>query len=354
MRTDLRRPLGIDVSRTTERVPSRIRPRGVPPGLDAHREFHSRVILEAEYALAPVLGRHRIRIRGVDAGSFEAAWHVVHLRRLAFGYLDYGCAVELRLVSNAGAFLVMMPTSGSAHVEAGEASFEASTLVGYILGPESEVTLAWEADSPHLVVVVNAAALEERAAQLSCHSIRGSLRLDTRFDLTTGPAIRWQAAVSLLHAEIYHPTSLLNVGAGVACLEDFVMSSLLLAQKSNASHAIFGGDGRAEHRAVRRAVRYLEDHLAEPVTVEEVAEVAGVSVRTLQQAFRHDLGMSVTEWVREQRLQRVREDLVWSSRERSVSVSEIAAAWGFNHLGRFAAYYRRRFGENPSDTMRHA
>ena len=34
------------------------------------------------------------------------------------------------------------------------------------------------------------------------------------------------------------------------------------------------------------------------------------------------------------------------------SVTEVAYAHGFEHLGRFSAYYRERFGELPSDTVR--
>ena len=33
-------------------------------------------------------------------------------------------------------------------------------------------------------------------------------------------------------------------------------------------------------------------------------------------------------------------------------VAEVAMSWGFNHLGRFSADYRRSFGESPSDTLR--
>ena len=34
------------------------------------------------------------------------------------------------------------------------------------------------------------------------------------------------------------------------------------------------------------------------------------------------------------------------------SVTQIAARWGFGHLGRFAAGYRKSFGEHPSETLR--
>jgi transcriptional regulator GlxA family with amidase domain len=36
----------------------------------------------------------------------------------------------------------------------------------------------------------------------------------------------------------------------------------------------------------------------------------------------------------------------------STSVTEVAANHGFAHVSRFAAEYRKRFGENPSRTLR--
>ena len=34
------------------------------------------------------------------------------------------------------------------------------------------------------------------------------------------------------------------------------------------------------------------------------------------------------------------------------TVAAVAHRWGFAHLGRFTAYYRRRYGESPSQTLR--
>ena len=50
-------------------------------------------------------------------------------------------------------------------------------------------------------------------------------------------------------------------------------------------------------------------------------------------------------------LQRVRDALQASSPDQS-TIADLAYAWGFNHLGRFAQLYRKRFGELPSQTLR--
>jgi AraC-like DNA-binding protein len=33
-------------------------------------------------------------------------------------------------------------------------------------------------------------------------------------------------------------------------------------------------------------------------------------------------------------------------------VADVALRWGFTHLGRFAAEYRKRFGQLPSQTLK--
>jgi len=49
-------------------------------------------------------------------------------------------------------------------------------------------------------------------------------------------------------------------------------------------------------------------------------------------------------------IQMVRRDLLRKSPDSSIS--DVAAGWGFWHRGQFAAVYRRRFGEQPSETVK--
>lgn len=59
------------------------------------------------------------------------------------------------------------------------------------------------------------------------------------------------------------------------------------------------------------------------------------------------------EHLRAVRLERARLDLSRGG-DGDTSVTEVALRWGFGHLGQFAADYKRRFGELPSQSLRKA
>jgi AraC-like DNA-binding protein/TolB-like protein len=101
---------------------------------------------------------------------------------------------------------------------------------------------------------------------------------------------------------------------------------------------------------VKKALALLDADPARAWTVSEIASGCGVGRRTLQRQFRRFLGRMPMEYVRDIRLERARGELLHPSG--GAKVTEIAGRCGFNHFGRFAALYRRRFGEAPSATLK--
>jgi AraC-like DNA-binding protein len=70
----------------------------------------------------------------------------------------------------------------------------------------------------------------------------------------------------------------------------------------------------------------------------------------LYDGFRRYRGTSPMKLVRTQRMLMVRQELIEHGDK--TTVTDAALKWGFNHLGRFSAYYKAQFGEKPSDTLR--
>lgn len=106
---------------------------------------------------------------------------------------------------------------------------------------------------------------------------------------------------------------------------------------------------RLAPRHVLLAEQHIRDHAHLAPTLGELARAAGVSVRTLNGAFRTYRGCTPMQALREARLQGVRSELLVAPP--GTQVRDIAAAWGYAHLGLFAAAYRQRFGESPSATL---
>jgi len=102
-------------------------------------------------------------------------------------------------------------------------------------------------------------------------------------------------------------------------------------------------------RHVLAAEQHLREHARDAPTLSELARVAGVSVRTLNAAFREFRRCTPMQAMREARLNGVRAELLTAAQ--GTSVREVAEGWGYANLGQFAANYRRRFGELPSATL---
>ena len=101
-----------------------------------------------------------------------------------------------------------------------------------------------------------------------------------------------------------------------------------------------------------RALVWLRTHLSEPVQLDLLAQAADVRPRTLETHFRTFLGTTPLGWVRRMRLARARQEFI--RRGRNSTVTTVALSSGFNQLGRFAAEYRKAFGELPSATIQRA
>ena len=97
------------------------------------------------------------------------------------------------------------------------------------------------------------------------------------------------------------------------------------------------------HAPLLRVVGRMEQSLEDPLSREELARTANVSVRQLERLFRHHLGRSLGEHYLGLRLDRARDLL----RQTSLSVLETALACGFISASHFSRGYRRRFGHPP-------
>lgn len=99
---------------------------------------------------------------------------------------------------------------------------------------------------------------------------------------------------------------------------------------------------------VRRVRELVTEQPHEYQGVERLCEALHVTRRTLQICFQDSLGISPARYLRLVRLNAVRRDLRDANAQQTIG--DVAARWGFWHMGHFSHDYKALFGETPSRT----
>lgn len=101
---------------------------------------------------------------------------------------------------------------------------------------------------------------------------------------------------------------------------------------------------------IQRAERFMREHLDQPLTPRCIADALGLSPRTLHRVFQTERMSTPLRALKEIRLDRAHREL--ATGQVADGMTDLAIRCGFNHMGLFAADYRRRFGCTPSQTLR--
>jgi AraC family transcriptional regulator, ethanolamine operon transcriptional activator len=104
---------------------------------------------------------------------------------------------------------------------------------------------------------------------------------------------------------------------------------------------------------VGRAEQFFRSHVGEAVSISQLSSVAGVSERSLRNAFYDVYTTSPKRYMKLWQLHQVRRALRHADAG-AETVTDVATLHGFYELGRFAGEYKSLFGEAPSQTLNKA
>ncbi|MFE3204881.1 AraC family transcriptional regulator [Embleya sp. NPDC055664] len=325
-------------------------PSDAPLPLGAHERFHTSDVDVARSHVGRAFCAHDLRLIG-RAARLDARMHGVAFGETGLFYLDYGTEVMITPGALEAFYLIQIPLAGAAEITCGRARIASTPQRASVPAPTDPLAMHWGAGNPQLIVWIDRIALEHHLGRLLGRRPRTPVRFDLGMDLTTPAARSWLGVVDLLRREADNPGGMLDQPLILGRLADLLITQFLLTQPHNFSAALHGRQPRVAPPAVRRAMELIECHAAEPLTVEDVAEAVGVSVRALQDGFRRHLETTPVSYLRTVRLDRVRADLT-AAEPGTTTVTDVAYRWGFFHPGRFAIAYREQFGEHPSQTLR--
>lgn len=221
----------------------------------------------------------------------------------------------------------------------GAGRFRARTRPGRLILGAPDVANTFDLDDPHEVLAVClppslVADLAEDATGLAASGF-GRLHAGPFYDPVADGVCRrlWDEAAA------GNPRGNLFADGAIRVL----VAALLRGKDAGAPRRPAHACGGLAPWRLRRALAYLEDHLAEDVTLAELAAAAELSRSHFARAFRAETGVSPYRHLQERRVARAKELLAAGN----LPLAAVAVAVGFKSQEHFTAVFRRLTGSTP-------
>lgn len=292
---------------------------------------------------------HRIRLDSRTRG-FRMGLKALHLPDLTLGLLEYGHHVEVITPPLQDSYQINFTIFGAVSMGYGNQTVLTNRRRAAVHGFTEETRLeGWERPARIVGLKISRQALEQEFELLTGAPPEAPIDFEGEFDLEAPGGQAWRSTVQAL-AQGLTPDSPIAAHALMAApLTQAVARGLLLAAPHNHSHLLDPPTGPTRPAAVTDALDFLRANARRPLSVEEIARAAGVSVRTLQAGFRDHLDTTPVAMLRRIRLEGAHQDLC--SGGPGTTVAAVARRWGFRHPGRFAIHFAQAFGRSPSEIL---
>lgn len=272
------------------------------------------------------------------------------MRGMTLNYLSYGADVAIDAGDFKNFYMVEFPLSGHVnHLDLGM-EYVSHGCQGIVVSPGDYVRSTWSADCAQLMLQIEKNSIHRYLQKNLIQDVTDSLVFDHAMRFDTGPGAALFSYLRYLAEQAIEKDSILQSDMIRGEIEETIFAILLDRFGHNYSEKLASERSLILPRHVSKAYKYIHAYAKHPITNELLAEISGVSIRTLYSGFRKFLGVSPQSYLRIYRLDRIKEAL--EAADDPIYVSDIAKEWGFSHMGRFSMEFKQRFGVSPSAVLR--
>lgn len=247
--------------------------------------------------------------------------------------------VEIRPRPNAWGYQILLALKGTTSVDLGDQVIHCEGLRAAIFDPGQARALRRSAFSENYSIFIDRNLLTNRLFELTGAPVIRQLSFEPEFDLER-PSIQCFRQF-LAGLDLPMLAALRDAPHSVRRLSALLVDLVLELLPHNHSKVLEGGAQVIAPKHVKRTVDYLRSNASKPIMPEELAAMAGVSLRALQYGFQKFIGVSISEFERSVRLDGVRREIEGCPGER---VGDIARRWRFSNFTRFNAQFEAAFG----------
>lgn len=251
--------------------------------------LRSRDIEEVREAIGRAYVKPRLKSAHGVAG-LDATLNGCRLRHIQLFYVTYGADMTFEFDAN-NLFTLVLPLRGVNEIVCSETAISLTPGGGAVIAPDRAHQTHYSADYQAIIMNIGARPLTEKLAALTGAAIDPPLRIETQ-PSSEHPAVRaLQRYLPMLAGTLDEAVRPLPEW-WTAHTEEFLMTLLLYGHRHNYSGLLEGEAPAAAPGEVRRAEEYIEANALRGVTLEELAEVAGVSALSLFRSFKRYRGYS--------------------------------------------------------------
>jgi AraC-like DNA-binding protein len=208
---------------------------------------------------------------------------------------------------------------------------------------------------PTLGCLVIATSTGRLADHLAVHLGR-DYTAPLRFHRVDGPAIMSSSIVEHTWRYVCGVLGSTTVQGGLhplaaRSLEEALLTAILLGLPHTGTDCLTETPDKVPHHLAGLIREWVEANHDRPIGVTDIAIAVGIGVRQLQAICQDQWSLTPTQLLRGVRLDHARTALTVAL-PGPRTVTDVARAAGYIHMSRFAAHYRQRFGETPTETLK--
>ena len=291
------------------------------------------------------VGRHRLELFGPQVARAHLA--LCDFSELALSRIAYGNQVRVSCPDLEDIYHFQIVMRGNCHWRFSDTEMVLNPGQALMMNPGEKIDLTYSADCEKLIVKI-----PEKIIRHTCVEFIGSVpKSGVLFERKAVDLRQSRAFLSCVESVFYEASeeSELNFAGLSETHREFLVRKLLNTFQSNLTD---GSHPKAtqEERLMKRVLDHIEANIRENLTVEELAMVAGTSVRRLYSLFANRLATTPKLLIKQRRLAAIHRELKNNPAIRNVT--EAALEYSFTHLGRFSSDYKKAYGELPSETLK--
>lgn len=212
-----------------------------------------------------------------------------------------------------------------------------------LMNPHDEVDLIYSADCEKFILRIPATLLDDVCAEHRWYKPRAGIEfipVRYRFD-------EIESLLNLVSLLCVEAESSAGTPQMFGHYNRVVAAKLLTLMKHNLSLDM----PCLQSGSFERISEYIEERIKQDIGVDELAQVARMSLRSLYLLFERHAKTTPKCYIKQRKLEKVHAILTDPSFA-VPNVTAVALDYGFTHLGRFSECYKAAFGVLPSDSLK--